>query len=130
MEGKLKHLEFIQDTINRMAKNSFLLKGWAVTIVGGLLALGFNEMQCSNILVSFAVLTFFWLLDGYYLHQEKLYIMLFNHVRKLPEDKVDFSMDTEVYKNQITWTECSFSGTMRLFYGGLLLVQVVIILII
>lgn len=130
MEGKLKHLEFIQDTINRMAKNSFLLKGWAVTIVGGLLALGFKEMQCANILISFAVLTFFWLLDGYYLHQEKLYIKLYDHVRMLPEEKVDFSMNTKIYKKEITWAECSCSRTMRLFYGGLLVVQVVIFLII
>ena len=42
MEQKIKHLEFIQTTINRMAGNSFLLKGWTVTLTGGLLALTFD----------------------------------------------------------------------------------------
>ena len=36
---KLKHLEFIQGIITRMANNSFMLKGWAVTLVAGIFAL-------------------------------------------------------------------------------------------
>lgn len=32
MDNKLKHLELIQGVINRMASNSFKLKGWAVTL--------------------------------------------------------------------------------------------------
>ena len=35
MENKIKHLEIIQGVINRMAGNSFALKGWAVTLVAG-----------------------------------------------------------------------------------------------
>lgn len=129
MEAKLKHLEFIQDTINRMARNSFLLKGWAVTIVGGLLALSFKEMDSLYILISLMVLTFFWLLDGYYLYQEKLFIKLYNYVRLQPEEKIDFSLDTDPFKKEVKWLERSFSGTMRLFYGGLFMVNIIIILI-
>jgi transposase len=32
LEAKLKHLEFIQTVITRLATNSFLFKGWAITI--------------------------------------------------------------------------------------------------
>ena len=39
MEKKLKHLEMVQGVINRMANNSFMLKGWAVTLVAGIFAL-------------------------------------------------------------------------------------------
>ncbi len=130
MEAKLKHLEFIQDIINRMAKNSFLLKGWAVTIVGGLLALSFKEMDGSYALISLIVLTFFWLLDSYYLYQEKLFIKLYNHVRLQSNEKTDFSLDTDSFKKEVKWLERSFSGTMRLFYGGLFEANVIIILII
>lgn len=28
MEAKIKHLEFIENVIERMARNSFMLKGW------------------------------------------------------------------------------------------------------
>jgi hypothetical protein len=38
MESKLKHLEFIQAAISRMAANSSLFKGWAVTIAAALSA--------------------------------------------------------------------------------------------
>lgn len=130
MEAKLKHLEFIQNTINRMAGNSFLLKGWAVTLVGGLLAFSLKEMDSLYILISLAVLTFFWLLDGYYLYQEKLFINLYNNVRQQPSEKTDFSMITEPFKKEVSWSGCSFSGTMRLFYGGLFAVHIIILLII
>ena len=36
MESKLKHLEMIQAVINRMASNSFVFKGWSVSIIAGL----------------------------------------------------------------------------------------------
>ena len=39
MDKKLKHLEMVQGVINRMASNSFMLKGWAVTLVAGIFAL-------------------------------------------------------------------------------------------
>ena len=35
MENKIKYLEMIQSVINRMANNSFCLKGWTVTLVSG-----------------------------------------------------------------------------------------------
>ena len=39
MENYRKHLEIIQGVINRMASNSFSLKGWAVTLVVGIFTL-------------------------------------------------------------------------------------------
>ena len=33
MEEKIRHLEMVQGVINRMAGNSFFLKGWMVTLV-------------------------------------------------------------------------------------------------
>ena len=43
MENKLKHLEMIQGIINRMASNSFALKGWSVTLVAGIFALSSKD---------------------------------------------------------------------------------------
>ena len=43
MEQKMKHLELIQEVIKRMANNSFLLKGWTVTLVTGILALASKD---------------------------------------------------------------------------------------
>lgn len=129
MEAKQKHLEFIQIIINRMANNSFLLKGWAITVIGGLLAFSFKDLDCRYIFVSFFVLFFFWVLDGYYLHQEKLFRELYEQTAKKKESEVDFSMKTEKCEKDEDWFDCTFSSTLRFFYGGLLVVHIIIILI-
>jgi hypothetical protein len=41
-EAWLKHLEFIQNIVTRMARNSFLLKGWSLTLVAAIFALSIN----------------------------------------------------------------------------------------
>ena len=38
-ENKIKHLEFIQLTIIRMNVNSFLVKGWLITLVAAVFVL-------------------------------------------------------------------------------------------
>ncbi len=129
MEAKTKHLEFIQTTINRMANNSFLLKGWAITVVGGLLAFGFEELDCRYIFISLSVLFFFWILDGYYLLQEKLFRELYERTAKKKEEEIDFSMKTDKRENEKSWFDCSCSTTLLVFYGGLLVVHIIIILI-
>jgi hypothetical protein len=43
MEAKLKHLEFVQVAVSRMAGNSFLLRGWSVTLAAGLFALAAKD---------------------------------------------------------------------------------------
>lgn len=53
MENKQKHLEFIQTTISRMANNSFLLKGWAITLVAALFALSAKDTDKSYIIVAY-----------------------------------------------------------------------------
>ncbi len=129
MEAKLKHLEFIQTTINRMANNSFLLKGWTITVVGGLLAFGLKDLDCRYIMVSLSVLFFFWILDGYYLYQEKLFRDLYERIAKKKENEIDFSMKTERCEKGESWFDCSLSSTLFVFYGGLVLVHIIIILI-
>ena len=126
MDEKIKHLEFVQAAINRMANNSFLLKGWSVTLTGGLLALTFKQLDRRYLLVSLVVLGFFWLLDSYYLYQERRFIALYNHVRKVDIAGIDFSMDTRHYGHRTGWLRCSVSLTLLLFYGGLFTVLFIV----
>ena len=39
MDKKIKHLELIQGVINRLATNSFQMKGWTVVLVAAILVL-------------------------------------------------------------------------------------------
>ena len=126
MDAKIKHLEFIQTAINRMAGNSFLLKGWSVTLTGGLLAVSVKESNRHYIYISIAVLALFWLLDSFYLSRERRFIGLYNHVRSTPEAKIDFSMDPRPFGRKCNWVVSAFSTTIFVFYGGLLAVQLII----
>ncbi len=127
MGNKIKHLEFIQSTIGRMANNSFLLKGWSVTIMVGLFALSLKQWSAIYIFVSVAMLLSFWLLDCYYLSRERLFVALFNHVRKKNDQDIDFAMETREFESGYDWCESIFSKTTRIFYGGLLIINLIMI---
>jgi uncharacterized membrane protein len=126
MEAKIKHLEFIQAAINRMAGNSFLLKGWSVTLTSALLAVSVKEANRHYFYISLAVLVLFWLLDSFYLSRERRFIGLYNHVRKTTEEVIDFSMDPRPYGRKCNWVVSAFSTTLLVFYGGLLAVQLIL----
>lgn len=125
MENKLKHLEFIQTAINRMAGNLFFLRGWVITLIAALIALLTNGATFHYLLYFLiALIVIFWILDGYFLAQERLYRALYNHVRRLEENKIDFSMDTTPYKKykKNTTIFSMFSTTLMIFYIPLILV--------
>ena len=98
-EKKLKHLEFIQAVVNRMSGNSFLLKGWSVTLVAALFALAAKDSNKNYIVVAYFPVLIFWLLDAYFLSQERLFRSLYEAVSKTSEDHIDFSMSTEPFEN-------------------------------
>ncbi|PFD66899.1 hypothetical protein COK34_06990 [Bacillus thuringiensis] len=118
MENKLKHLEFIQQAITRMASNSFLLKGWTVTIIAGLFAFANKkDMSSAYIVIAFIPTFFFWFLDGFFIYQEKLFRRLYDNVRMRDESNIDFAMNPSLYKNQgDSWIKACFSKTLISFY--------------
>lgn len=120
MEKKLKHLEFIQQAINRMASNLFLLKGWTVTLIAAMFALAAKESKDFYFLLAYFPTLMFWLLDGYFLSQERRFRSLYDHVRKLDEGAIDFSMDTQPFKEtppRNKWSHALFSPTLLIYYG-------------
>ena len=119
MENKRKHLEFIQAVISRMASNLFFLRGWTITLITGLFALSATKGEYSGyILLAYFLLLVFWILDGYFLSQERRFRSLYNDVRKLDEKDIDFSMSTSKYQN--TWKNTLLgamtSSTLLWFY--------------
>jgi len=121
MEEKLKHLEMIQGVINRMASNSFLLKGWSVVLVAALFALAAKDSSVDFIYLAYFPAIAFWSLDGFYLRQERLYRKLYDKVRSQKEEEIDFSMATvEFHKGVQCWFCTCFSPTLRIFHGAIL----------
>lgn len=67
----IKHLEFLQDIISRMAANSTTCKKWTLTIVTAIAALLYSEG--SYIFLALIPVVFFYIMDSIYLGLEKSY---------------------------------------------------------
>lgn len=128
MNAKQAHLEMIQGVINRISQNSFLLKSWGVVLISSTFALAVVNTQPLFIYLAYFPLIAFWGLDGYFLRQERLFRKLYDRVRNLLEDQIDFSMDTAVVTSQVdSFWYVTLSKTLLAFHG-MLLVTVLIIM--
>ncbi len=133
-ESVLRHLEMIQGVIDRMARNSFLLKGWAVTLLAATMWLSARMPDTIFPFVAIALflIAVFWGLDGYYLRQERLFRCLYDSTRT--KEYTDFSMNTLEYSGEVrTWLWTCFSpcpvNTLLVFYGPLAILACVVMLV-
>jgi hypothetical protein len=103
-----------------MAGNSFLIKGWCITLVSGLLGLAANGKNPRFIIVVFFPAFMFWMLDAYYLRQERLFRKKYDEVGQLPEESTYFSMNISTVEKKVdSWLRVAFSKTLFLFYGSM-----------
>ena len=65
IEAKLKHLEFIQGVVNRLAADSFRMKGWSVALAAALFVLLARGGNPKFVPVALVPVLIFWGLDGY-----------------------------------------------------------------
>ena len=128
MDAKLAHLQMIQDVISRMGLNSFHLKGWSVTLVSALLALAAAKTQLRFVSIALLPVIAFWLLDGYFLRQERLFRKLYDHVRAIQPGSIDFSMDTSTF-TVASWLDVCRSKTLLVFHGAIFGAVVVVMFI-
>lgn len=128
ISNKHKHLEFIQASISRMSGNLFLLKGWSVTLIAALFALAAKDTNKAYIVVAYFPLFIFWFLDGYFLAMERRFRSLYEHVRQLKEEDIDFSMNTDSYKvdQRNQWIWALFSRTLFPYYVTLALLMILL----
>lgn len=128
MEKTLKHLEMIQNVINRLANSSFFLKGWTVIFVAAVLGFATKDSNPMYVWLAAIPTLSFWALDGFYLNQERLYRRLYDAVRQTEEDEIDFSMDTTPFKKKLDWLKSIFSKTLLPFYLTILIVIGIVLL--
>jgi len=115
-----------------MAGNLFYLKGWAITLIAALFALSAKDSNSAYIIIAFFPVVIFWLLDGYFLSQERLFRALYNDVRMKEEKDIDYSMDTRPYQSddRNSWVSAMFASTLLIFYFGLIAVMLFVICLI
>jgi hypothetical protein len=69
-----KEIDLIQNCINRMAQNSFLVKGWLITLLTVVIALLPETINIKILCaIGFVVVMCFWYLDAFFLKTERLY---------------------------------------------------------
>lgn len=95
---KIKHLEFIQNIIERMFRNSSFLKGWCLTVLFALMTFSENISGMDGKILLLAVFSFYFL-DTYSLYYQESFIDLFNIVRK--KEGTDFSLKIKPTKKAI-----------------------------
>jgi len=114
-----------------MANNSFLIKGWAITLVVALFALAPRDADKKYTIIAFLPVVVFWILDSYFLSRERAFRHLYDKVRKTDEKEIDFLMDISEFKEWETNWFCSiFSSTILVFYLSLVGVMLVILYLI
>lgn len=124
-EFMLEEIEIIQDIIKRMAFNSFLIKGWTVTLISVILLLKGSGYQ---IFVAYIPLFLFWFLDAYFLWQERLYRRLYDWVvqHRLETDESLFDLNAYRFKDEEqSKLRIMFSVTLGWFYGSLFVLTLI-----
>jgi len=129
-----KEIDLIQDCIKRMANNSFLVKGWAITLVVASIALLADKVNiCVIAFLSVNILVCFWYLDAFFLKMERLYRKKYEWVIvRRPQGIKKFLYDLNP-NNKNMWLNDNkkttifrimFSKTLIPFYGLPLLVAI------
>ena len=128
-ESRIRYLEAIQRVIDRLSTTSFILKGWAVSLVADLMALAASGTNKDYILIAYIPIAVFWFLDAYFLMMERQYRGLFEENADLSQKLESFSIkrqkgDIELYVRAL------ISITMLLTYIPLIAATVIIMLFI
>lgn len=121
-ENLHKEIDLIQDCIKRMANNSFLLKGWAISLAS--IILTFSPKDINQFLLSSVILIIivvFWSLDAYFLRLERMYRKMYDwvlHERKKGNTAYEYDLNPYRFENQVKNTiSIMYSKTLFLFYG-------------
>lgn len=127
MDKKTKNLELIQGIILRMANNSFTLKGWTVTLVSAMFALSGKDADKKFVILTYFPVIMFWILDSYFLSQEKYFIKVYEEVRIKDEKDIDFDLKSKSIKWDVDlWVKAAASLTIGIFYGTIIIILLII----
>ena len=125
MEEIHKEIDLIQSCITRMAQNSFMVKGWFVSLYAVVLALlpeKINLFLLCTVLIMVNLM--FWYLDAFFLRTEKIYRKIYDWVLEMrPKNNREllYQLNPKEYDGKIEKVESirkvMWSRTLRWFYS-------------
>lgn len=126
-----KEIDLIQSCINRMANNSFLLKGWGVSIIAVIVALSPEEINKLVVMLTLIMVTIsFWYLDAFFIRIEKLYRKMYEWIldkRRHGQREYQYDLNPHRFDKEVEsiW-KIMFSTTLKWFYGIIMLLIILI----
>lgn len=136
-----KEIDLIQDCITRMSQNSFMIKGWAILIISGMIALSAERIKLWVLcLILIGILLIFWALDAFFLKIEKCYRFKYEWIIKVRlignrEYLYDLNPYSAQTRNAGRITPSIFSVmfskpyTLFLFYGLPIIIAVIVLIL-
>jgi len=138
-----KEIDLIQSCITRMANNSFMLKGWLLTLIIAFIAL--LPENISRFYICLIVLLIdlaFWYLDAFFIKQEKLYKWKYEWViTKRLEGNSEFLYNLNPYEKDMWLLDGSkkekhepyviramITKSLIPIYGGIFLLDILLII--
>ena len=117
-EKVVEHLKMTQAVIDRLNRNSFWVKTLsAMLIVSAMILVAIQDLQhLIFILMPITLVLGFWILNGYFLWQERLFREVYNEIRV--QSDTNFEMNPMKHKNKpkCIWLSAIFSPTLVIFY--------------
>lgn len=124
-----KEIDLVQSCINRMAQNSFIIKGWLFGTLVALVALASNIVPKTALcLVAIVIIVCLWILDAFFLKTEKMYRKKYDWIlSERPKGNRDYLYNLkptepkEAVINTMSWSRNMFTKTLTPFYIPLIL---------
>ena len=127
--ARIEHLKMIQANISRMASNSFIVKGWAITSIGAMYAYWLTNKSNFLLWIILGATILFRFHDAYYLMVERAFRKLYDKIRmeKISRNRIETFEMTPIFHESIFCV--AFSRKIVLLPYGLISIITVIILI-
>ncbi|MCS3458458.1 hypothetical protein [Aeromonas sp. BIGb0445] len=123
------HLQLIQNNIGRLAGNSFMIKGWSITLISALFAISAKESHQEFVLLAYFPAIIFWGLDGFYLGMERRFVAMYTATVQGTVPSYEINPHSFTSDKANMWSAL-FSRTLLLFHGsviaGILIVMIFI----
>lgn len=100
-EERFKYMDLLQSCISRMAKDSFMVKGWAASFVVAILVYVLKNDASGLCIIAMVIpIAVFWKLDAFFLRTEKCYRLMYEFLigsKDPPEEWQLYDLNPQKY---------------------------------
>lgn len=124
---KRAHLDAVRRLVVRTSFASVILRAWSVLVVGALSAVAADPAHARFAWLAVFVAIAFWMVDAHFLRRARLFRRAHDRIERLPDDEIDFSLDTSLVDGEKeAFRSVVFSTAITAFYVALLAAIVVV----